>query len=132
MPFTRPRHWLRWLIGSVVVLAVLAVTAPFVYIHFFNGSTSAALSLPSAGATASGSSTPTTGTVAAGGSVGGTWTVGSGSTAGYRVNENLLGQNTTAVGRTTAARSRRDQGLHRARQPDAARHQPPGHVHADH
>jgi len=103
MPFTRPRHWLRWLIGSVVVLAVLAVTGPFVYIHFFNGSTPAALSLPSSAATASGSSsTPAAGTVAAGGSAGGTWAVGSGSTVGYRVNENLLGQNTTAVGRTTS------------------------------
>ena len=102
MPFTRPRHWLRWLIGSVVVLAVLAVTGPFIYIHFFNGSTPAALSLPSAGATASGSSTPAAGTVAAGGPVGGTWTVGSGSIVGYRVNENLLGQNATAVGRTTS------------------------------
>jgi polyisoprenoid-binding protein YceI len=102
MPFARPRHWLRWLIGAVVVVAVLAVAGPFVYIHFFNGSTPAALSLPSAGATASGSSTPVAGTVAAGGPVGGTWTVGSGSIVGYRVNENLLGQNATAVGRTTS------------------------------
>ena len=103
MPVTRPRHWLRWLIGSVVVLAVLAVTGPFIYIHFFNGSASAALTLPSAGATASGSSiTPAAGTVAAAGSVSGTWTVGSGSVVGYRVNENLLGQNATAVGRTTS------------------------------
>ena len=30
----------------------------------------------------------------------GTWTAGSGSVVGYRVNEVLLGQNTTAVGRT--------------------------------
>ena len=105
MPVTRPRHWLRWLIGSVVVLAVLAVTGPFIYIHFFNGSAPAALTLPSAGATASGSSTtPAAGTVAATGSVSGTWTVGSGSgsVVGYRVNENLLGQNATAVGRTTS------------------------------
>ena len=102
MPFRRPRHWLRWLIGSVVVLVVLAAAGPFVYIHFFNGSTPAALSLPTASATASGSSTPTAGAVAASGSVGGTWTVGSGSIVGYRVNENLLGQNATAVGRTTS------------------------------
>ena len=102
MPFRRPRHWLRWLIGSVAVLVVLAAAGPFVYIHFFNGSTPAALSLPTAAATASGSSTPTTGTVAASGSAGGTWTIGSGSTVGYRVNENLLGQNATAVGRTTS------------------------------
>ena len=32
----------------------------------------------------------------------GTWTVGSGSVVGYRVNEVLLGQNATAVGRTTS------------------------------
>ena len=63
MPFTRPRHWLRWLIGSVVVLAVLAVTGPFIYIHFFNGSAPAALSLPSASATASGSEHPSASTV---------------------------------------------------------------------
>ena len=102
MPFTRPRHWLRWLIGSVVVVAVLAAAGPFVYIHFFNGSTPAALSLPSASATASGTSTQTAGTTATRGAVGGTWTIGSGSIVGYRVNENLLGQNTTAVGRTTS------------------------------
>lgn len=109
MPFTRPRHWLRWLIGSVVVLAVLAVGGPFVYIHFFNGSAPAALSLPSSAATPTktaatptGSSTGTAGTVATRGSVGGTYTVGSGSIVGYRVNENLLGQNTTAVGRTSS------------------------------
>ena len=102
MPFTRPRHWLRWLIGSIVVLVVLAVAGPFVYIHFFNGSTPAALSLPTAAASASGTSTQAAGTAAAGGPAAGTWTAGPGSTAGYRVNENLLGQNATAVGRTTS------------------------------
>ena len=98
MPFRRPRHWLRWLIGSVVVLVVLAVAGPFVYIHFFNGSAPAALSLssPAASATSGGDSAATTTTT----SVAGTWTVGSGSTVGYRVNEVLLGQSTTAVGRS--------------------------------
>ena len=102
MSFARPRHWLRWLIGSVVVVAVLAVTGPFVYIHFFNGSTPAALSLPSSSTTASGTSSPSASAAAASGSMGGTWTVGSGSIVGYRVNENLLGQNATAVGRTSS------------------------------
>ncbi len=105
MSFTRPRHWLRWLIGAIVVIAVLAVAGPFVYIHFFNGSTPAALSLPSSGATSSGASdtsTPSASTAAASGSVAGAWTVGSGSIVGYRVNEVLLGQNATAVGRTTS------------------------------
>jgi polyisoprenoid-binding protein YceI len=92
----------RWLIGSVVVIAVLAVAGPFVYIHFFNGSTPAALSLPSASATSSAASTPSASTAAVSGTLSGTWTVGSGSIVGYRVNEVLLGQNATAVGRTTS------------------------------
>src|ERR1700722_259613 len=101
MPFTRPRHWLRWLLVAIAGLVVLAAAGPFVYIHFFN-STPAALSLSpgtttsaeaSTGASTSGSSS--TGTVA------GTWTVGSGSVVGYRVNEVLLGQSATAVGRTS-------------------------------
>jgi polyisoprenoid-binding protein YceI len=103
MSFLKPRHWLRWLIGSVIVLAVLAVAGPFIYIHFFNGSTPAALSLSPAGAGAATSgSTPAASTAAATGSVAGTWTAGSGSVVGYRVNEVLLGQSATAVGRSTS------------------------------
>ena len=98
MSFTRPRHWLRWLLGAVVVLVVLAVAGPFVYIHFFNGSTPAALSLSPTGSPAA---TPHGNQdAAAAGSVAGTWTVGTGSTVEYRVNEVLLGQNATAVGLT--------------------------------
>jgi polyisoprenoid-binding protein YceI len=109
MPFTRPRHWLRWLIGAIVVLVVLGVGGPFVYIHFFNGSTPAALSLPTASSSASsspGGATAPSGTAAAStaasGSLAGAYRVGSGSVVGYRVNEVLLGQSTTAVGRTTS------------------------------
>jgi polyisoprenoid-binding protein YceI len=103
MSFVKPRHWLRWLVGSVVGLAVLAAAGPFIYIHFFNGSTPAALSLSpaSTGASTPGS-TPTASTAAATGSLAGTWTAGSGSVVGYRVNEVLLGQNATAVGRSTS------------------------------
>jgi polyisoprenoid-binding protein YceI len=102
MAFTRPRHWLRWLIGTVVVLAALAAAGPFIYIHFFN-SAPAALSLsPSSTGSASSSASTATANTAASGSVAGTWTVGSGSVVGYRVNEVLLGQNATAVGRTTS------------------------------
>jgi len=105
MPSTRSRRWVRWLLVTVAALVVLAVAGPFVYIHFFDGSTPAALSLsPSTSAPATGSTAPvstqTAGT-AASGPVTGTWTVGSGSTAGYRVNEVLLGQSATAVGRTS-------------------------------
>ncbi len=100
MSFTRPHHWLRWLIGGIAVLAVLAVAGPFLYIHFFNGSAPAALSLsPSGSTSASASASPAT---AASGPLAGNWTVGSGSVVGYRVNEVLLGQNATAVGRSSA------------------------------
>jgi polyisoprenoid-binding protein YceI len=102
MPLTRPRHWLRWLLAALAVLVVLAVAGPFIYIHFFNGSTPAALSLknPPSTASSTASSTATANTAAAG-PVAGTWTIGPGSVVGYRVNEVLLGQNATAVGRTT-------------------------------
>jgi polyisoprenoid-binding protein YceI len=101
MPFTRPRYWLRWLLTAVGVLVVLGVAGPFVYIHFFN-SAPAALSLsPATTQSASPGSTATANT-AVSGPVTGTWTVGSGSIVGYRVNEVLLGQSATAVGRTTS------------------------------
>jgi polyisoprenoid-binding protein YceI len=105
MPLTRPRHWLRWLIAAIVVLAALAAAGPFIYIHFFN-STPSALSL-SPSASASSASTASSGgaataTTAASGPVAGTWSAGSGSVVGYRVSEVLLGQNATAVGRTSS------------------------------
>jgi len=110
MAFTRSRRWVRWLLVSVAALVVAAVAGPFLYIHFFDGTTPAALSLspstsaPATGSTATGSTAPgstQTADTAASGSVTGTWTVGSGSTVGYRVNEVLLGQSATAVGRTS-------------------------------
>jgi polyisoprenoid-binding protein YceI len=110
MPFTRPRHWLRWLIGAVVVLAALAAAGPFVYIHFFNAAPAALSLSPGNSASASSSAAPSgstaTANTAASGAVAGTWTVGSGSVVGYRVNEVLLGQNATAVGRTSSVTGR--------------------------
>jgi hypothetical protein len=41
MPFTRPRHWLRWLIGAIAAAVVLAAAGPFIYIHFFNSAPAA-------------------------------------------------------------------------------------------
>jgi polyisoprenoid-binding protein YceI len=112
MSLPRPRRPLRWIIGAVVVLVILAVAGPFVYIHFFNQAP-AALSLPaSSGGSSSGSSSGSSGSSAgsssgsssgsAAGGLAGTWTITSGSTVGYRVNEVLLGQNATAVGRSTS------------------------------
>ncbi len=84
--------------SAIVVVVVLAVAAPFIYIHFIEGPAPAKLALPTTPMAA-----PTAG---AGGSsvtadVDGTYHVGSGSQAGYRVTEVLIGQNSTAVGRTT-------------------------------
>jgi polyisoprenoid-binding protein YceI len=91
------RHWLRWLLVAIGVLVVLAVAGPFIYIHFFSSSP-AALTLPPA----STSTSTATANTADSGQLAGTWTVGSGSVVGYRVNEVLLGQSQTAVGRTTS------------------------------
>ena len=84
---------IRWILAGVVILVVLAVGGPFVYIHFFNQAP-AALTLPAASASGTGAS-------ASSSTVSGTWTITSGSVVGYRVNEVLLGQNTTAVGRSS-------------------------------
>jgi polyisoprenoid-binding protein YceI len=94
----RIRGWQRWLIGGIVVVAILAVAGPYVYIHFIEGKAPKRLSL---------SSQNSTGTTAASGAAAdvpldGPWNITNGSQAGYRVKEILLGQNNEAVGRTTA------------------------------
>jgi hypothetical protein len=93
MAFTRPRHWLRWLIGAAAAAAILAAAGPFIYIHFFNRAPAAlSLSPSSSGPASSSASSTAAANTASTGSVAGTWTVGSGSVVGYRVNEVLLGQ----------------------------------------
>ncbi len=84
------RRWVRAVAIAVVVAIVAAVVGPFVYIHFIEGPAPAPLKL-----------SPHTGTTTAGGPVAGSWKVSSGSQAGYRVQEVLVGQNNTAVGRTS-------------------------------
>jgi polyisoprenoid-binding protein YceI len=90
-------------LGLVAVVAVLAVAGPFVYIHFIEGPAPAKLTLPggarNAGTPSASSTAGGSGTSA--GTIAGTWNVGTGSVAGYRVDEVLIGQHTTAVGRTT-------------------------------
>ena len=78
-------------------MLLLAVAGPFVYIHFIEGPAPSQLALPR---THGGPATKGDGSVGAAASVAGTWHVGSGSVAGYRVEEVLIGQNSTAVGRT--------------------------------
>jgi polyisoprenoid-binding protein YceI len=93
------RRLIWWIGGAVVLVAVLALAAPFVYIHFIEGPAPAKLELPS---THTSTSAPGATTSAASSStLSGTWNVGPGSLAGYRVQETLVGQNATAVGRTS-------------------------------
>jgi polyisoprenoid-binding protein YceI len=87
----RPRHFVRWIVGAVALVAVLALGGPYVYINFIEGEAPPALA-----ATKSTAVRPATGTVA------GNWQVAEGSEAGYRVEEVLNGQSTTATGRTAA------------------------------
>jgi polyisoprenoid-binding protein YceI len=95
MPMSPKRKRLT-IVGVVVAVVLLLVLGgPFVYIHFFSSSSPAKFSLSDNGGgdtttTASGAPVP----------LAGTWHVGSGSEAGYRVEEVLFGQSTTAVGRT--------------------------------
>jgi polyisoprenoid-binding protein YceI len=86
----------RWLVAAVVLAVALVVGGPFVYINLIQGDAPDRLDVATDQAAAD-----TTGGSASG-SLDGTWTAGSGSQAGYRVKEVLLGQNTEAVGRTTA------------------------------
>ena len=88
-------HKIRNFVGlGVVLVIILAFAVPYVYIHFVEGPPPVKLSLPPASATKT-----TTGSSVT--SVSGTLNVGKGSVVGYRVSEVLIGQNSTAVGRTS-------------------------------
>ena len=126
----RSGRTVRWVVGGVAVLVVLAVGGPFVYIHFVEGPAPAKLTLPTdqtgsspttatrttatqptatkstatkttATKTTATKTTTTTAAAASAAPIDGTWKVGSGSIVGYRVQETLIGQQSTAVGRTT-------------------------------
>jgi polyisoprenoid-binding protein YceI len=94
----RRRRLAWWVAGGLAVVVLLAVGGPFVSIHFIEGPAPAKLSLPTTRDTTSTSAAAQGATTV---SVAGTWNVGSGSIAGYRVQEVLVGQNATAVGRTS-------------------------------
>lgn len=87
---------LKFLLAAAVVLVVLLVGGPFVYIHFIEADPAPKLTLDSSTVTSTGSAPAATP-----GDVSGTWKASTGSEAGYRVKEILLGQDATAVGRTT-------------------------------
>jgi polyisoprenoid-binding protein YceI len=97
----RRRRLLWWIIGAVVVVVALSAGGPFVYIHFIEGPAPPKLTLPQGTKGEGGGSALSQGSAAGAGTISGTWNVGTGSVVGYRVNEVLIGQNSTAVGRTT-------------------------------
>jgi polyisoprenoid-binding protein YceI len=99
MATKRRRNIVVGLVGAVVVIVLVAFLGPYVYIHFIEGPTPAKLELPKS-STATTSST-SRGSSSTSSSIDGTWNVGTGSMAGYRVQEVLIGQNATAVGRTS-------------------------------
>ena len=98
-PFLRRRT--TYLVGVPLLLGLgallLVVVAPYVYIHYIEGPAPAELAFEPAAA-GSRSAAPVR--------LDGTWRVAPGSQAGYRVDETLFGQGTTAVGRTEAIRGR--------------------------
>jgi len=86
----KQRHLARWIIIGVVVAVVVLVGGPFLYINVIEGKAPAKFTLSSS----SGGGAPVP--------LAGTWVVATGSQVGYRVGEVLIGQNNTAVGRTSA------------------------------
>jgi polyisoprenoid-binding protein YceI len=78
---------------ALALLALVAVAGPYVYIHFIEGAPPKKLTFATTASTiAAKPSAPAT--------VDGAWSVTGGSTVGYRVPETIMGQGTTAVGRT--------------------------------
>lgn len=86
----RRRRWIVWAVGVAVVAIAGILGGPYLYIHVFSSDQAAPLTISDTGST-SNTAAP----------VDGTWKVGTGSQAGYRVHETLVGQSTTAVGRTS-------------------------------
>lgn len=97
MAARRRRRLILGVVGVAVVVLLAAFLGPYVYIHFIEGPAPAKLELPKASPTTSPRSSQGSATSS---SIDGTWNVGTGSIAGYRVQEVLLGQSATAVGRT--------------------------------
>lgn len=111
---TRPRRRLslKWILGSIVALAILVFGGALFYVNVLNddqpekftlaeaapdASTAAAAASPAASSGVAPAASPT----AAATGLDGTWTVSGDSQVGYRVKEILVGLETEAVGRTS-------------------------------
>ncbi|MCU1494600.1 MAG: YceI family protein [Acidimicrobiaceae bacterium] len=98
----RLRKWKWWIGGAAAGVVVLAVGGPFIYIHLIEGAAPAKLSLSgSSGSTGTKKVSQSSTSASSPTAIAGKWNVSTGSTAGYRVSEVLIGQNSTAVGRTS-------------------------------
>jgi YceI-like domain len=82
----RRRHWVRWILGGVLALVVLAVAATGIAVKLTPGP--APLALPNDAAAPSGP-------------LDGTWQVTAGSVAGFRVRETIIGFSNDVTGRTS-------------------------------
>ena len=82
-----------------MLIVLAAVLGPYIYIHFIEGPAPAKLELPTSSASTTSGTSKGSGSTSS--SLDGNWNVGAGSMAGYRVQEVLVGQNATAVGRTS-------------------------------
>jgi polyisoprenoid-binding protein YceI len=98
MATKRRRRFIVAAVGAAALVVLAALLGPYVYIHFIEGPAPAKLELPKSSGTTSSTSPGAASTTT---SLNGTWNVGTGSMAGYRVQEVLVGQNSTAVGRTS-------------------------------
>ena len=87
--------WKRWTLIGVIAGVLAVVGGPWVYINLIERDAPAPLTTSSTGTQAQGATSGTSDTA-----TDGTWNVASGSLVGYRVDEVLFGQSTTAVGRT--------------------------------
>ena len=101
-----PWRWLRWVIAGAAVVVLLAVAGPFIYFHFVEGKSPAPLSLKASATPSSAQSASAVSTTGGSASLAGSWQVGSGSQVGYRVQEILMGQHHTAVGRSSSVTGR--------------------------
>jgi polyisoprenoid-binding protein YceI len=93
-------------IAGAVVVVVLAVAGPFIFFHFVEGNSPAPLSLKASATPSSGQSASAVSSTGGSATLAGSWQVGAGSRVGYRVQEILLGQQHTAVGRSTSVTGR--------------------------
>jgi polyisoprenoid-binding protein YceI len=92
----RNRRWLRWLLIGGGGVVVLSVGAFLVYWNFIKSDAEDPFELTQVTV-----DTSTSNTTAASENIDGTWTIAADSEAGYRAEEILFGQSSTATGRTS-------------------------------